>query len=225
MTTLSSRASANRRRIMDIALAELVRNPDASMDHIARAAGVVRRTVYGHFPNREALITALTDAAVDDVSRAFAAGMEDVSAGTAPAPPADRALARATLSVWESADRYRLLVALAQRSVTDAGIRARLEPVRLKAAGLIQRGLDDGAFSSPLTSRALAHVYEHTLFGLMQAVNEGALPAETAGVAAATTVLATAGVAPARAAEAVTEAVREATAAAAGIGPGQGQAR
>jgi len=45
-----SRADVNRRRILDVALAELLRDPDASMDQIARAAGVVRRTVYGHFP-------------------------------------------------------------------------------------------------------------------------------------------------------------------------------
>ncbi len=51
MTTGSaSRADANRRRILDVALAELLRDPDASMDQIARAAAVVRRTVYGPFP-------------------------------------------------------------------------------------------------------------------------------------------------------------------------------
>ncbi|MFD5760510.1 TetR family transcriptional regulator, partial [Streptomyces sp. NPDC127044] len=54
MTTGSaSRADANRRRILDVALAELLRDPDASMDQIARAAGVVRRTVYGHCRSRE----------------------------------------------------------------------------------------------------------------------------------------------------------------------------
>ncbi len=33
-----SRADANRRRILDVALAELLRDPDVSMDQIARAA-------------------------------------------------------------------------------------------------------------------------------------------------------------------------------------------
>ncbi|MFD6751317.1 TetR/AcrR family transcriptional regulator, partial [Streptomyces anthocyanicus] len=95
-----SRADVNRRRILDVALAELLRDPDASMDQIAKAAGVVRRTVYGHFPSREALVGTLTDEAVAAVAAAHAAGREGV------ADPAE-SLARSTLAVWEIADRYR----------------------------------------------------------------------------------------------------------------------
>ncbi|MFG2223447.1 TetR/AcrR family transcriptional regulator [Streptomyces sp. NPDC048644] len=190
----SSRAYANRRRIMDIALTELLQDPDASMDRIARAAGVVRRTVYGHFPNREALVTALTDSATADVAAAF-------DSGTDPELPADLALARATVAVWQVADRYRLLIALARRSVTDEGIRARLEPVRRAAAQLIARGLREGCFHTDLPPLALAHLHEHTLFGITQAVNYGALPAREAGAAAIAAVLATVGVGAERAAE------------------------
>lgn len=70
----SGRADTNRRRILDVALAELLRDPDASMDQIARAAGVVRRTVYGHFPSREALVAALVDDAVLAVEAAQSEG-------------------------------------------------------------------------------------------------------------------------------------------------------
>lgn len=188
----SGRADANRRRILDVALTELLHDPDASMDQIARAAGVVRRTVYGHFPSREALIAALVDNATAAVVEAHATGRAGIS------DPAE-ALARATLAVWEIADRYRLLVALAQRSVTMAGIKQRLTPVRETCTALIQRGLDEGAFTSPLTAEALAYVHEQALFGLMEAVNEGALPAPEGGAAAAHTLLMTAGVPAARA--------------------------
>jgi AcrR family transcriptional regulator len=75
-----SRADLNRRRILDVALVELLRDPDASMDQIARAAGVVRRTVYGHFPSREALISALLDGAVEMVAAANMAGLIGVTA-------------------------------------------------------------------------------------------------------------------------------------------------
>ncbi|MEU7060113.1 TetR/AcrR family transcriptional regulator [Streptomyces sp. NPDC046197] len=183
----TTRADANRRRILDVALAELLRDPDASMDQIARAAGVVRRTVYGHFPSREALISTLVDDAVQALSAAHAAGRKDVG------DPAE-AVARSVLAVWEIADRYRLLVALAQRTVTMQGIRERLAPVRASAVELLQRGLDEGAFTSPLPAPALAYVHEQMLFALMEAVNDGLLAAREAGRSAAVTVLTAAGV-------------------------------
>lgn len=191
-----SRADANRRRILDVALAELLRDPDASMDQIARAAGVVRRTVYGHFPSREALIGTLFDGAAEAVETAHAEGREDVE------DPAE-SLIRSTLAVWEVADRYRLLVALAQRSVTVQGIRERLAPVREACAEVLQRGLDQGVFASPLPAPALAYVHEQMLFALMEAVNDGLLAPEEAGRSAAVTILTTAGVPASRATELV----------------------
>lgn len=199
---LSSRSYASRRRILEVAHAELIRDPHASMDHIARAAGVARRTLYGHFSSRDALITALTEVAIEEVAQAFSEDLAD------PTIPADQALARGTLAGWKHADRYRLLVSLAQQSVTDQGIRARMEPVRRKASAVLARGLADGAFQSPLTPRALAHVYEHTLFGLLQAINDGDLRADAAGPGAALTVLLATGVPYARAEEAVRNAQR-----------------
>ncbi|MFF5847416.1 TetR/AcrR family transcriptional regulator [Streptomyces massasporeus] len=196
MTTGTSRADANRRRILDVALAELLRDPDASMDQIARAAGVVRRTVYGHFPSREALISTLVDEAVEALSAAHAAGREDVR------DPAE-AVARSVLSVWAIADRYRLLVALAQRTVTMQGIRERLAPVRQESIGLLQRGLDEDVFSSPLPAPALAYVHEQMLFAVMEAVNDGLLAAQEAGRCAAVTVLTAAGVPASKATELV----------------------
>ncbi|MGW2425713.1 TetR/AcrR family transcriptional regulator [Streptomyces sp. NPDC001709] len=183
----SSRADANRRRILDVALAELLRDPDAAMDQIARAAGVVRRTVYGHFPSREALISTLVDEAVQSLADADAevrAGVDD---------PAE-AVARSVLAIWEVADRYRLLIALAQRTVTIQGIRERLAPLRENKIRMLQRGLDEGVFSSPLPAAALAYVHEQMMFALMEAVNDGLLAAREAGRSAAVTILTAAGV-------------------------------
>ncbi|MFC8673559.1 TetR/AcrR family transcriptional regulator [Streptomyces griseorubiginosus] len=183
----SSRADANRRRILDVALTELLRDPDASMEQIARAAGVVRRTVYGHFPNRETLVGTLVDGAVAAVAAAHAAGREGTE-------DLAQALAGSVLAVWEVADRYRILVALAQRSVTVQGIQERLAPVRAASTELLRRGLDGGVFVSPLPAPALAHVHEQMLFAVMEAVNNGLLAAEEAGRSAAVTMLTAAGV-------------------------------
>ncbi|MEU6088184.1 TetR/AcrR family transcriptional regulator [Streptomyces sp. NPDC047085] len=197
MTTAhTSRADTNRRRILDVALAELLRDPDASMDQIARAAGVVRRTVYGHFPSREALISTLMDEAVGALTEA------DTSARAGVTDPAE-ALARSVLAIWEIADGYRLLVALAQRTVTVQGIRERLAPLRETKVQLLQRGLDEGVFTSPLPAPALAYAHEQMLFGVMEAVNDGLVTAEEAGRSATVTVLAAAGMPAAEARELV----------------------
>ncbi|MCD9144231.1 TetR/AcrR family transcriptional regulator [Streptomyces albireticuli] len=193
---MAGRADANRRRIMDVALAELLRDPDASMDQIARAAGVVRRTVYGHFPSRDALMGALVDDAASAVEIAQAEALHEVD------DPAE-ALARSMLAAWDIADGYRLLISLAQRSVTVEGIHRRLEPVRRECAAMLQRGLDEGRFASPLPAIALAYVREQVLFGLIQAVNEGVLDPAEAGRSAAVTTLTAAGVPAAEAAELV----------------------
>jgi AcrR family transcriptional regulator len=183
----SPRAEANRRHILDVALAELLRDPDASMDQIARAAGVVRRTVYGHFPSREALIGTLVDGAVEAVAAADAAGREGID-------DLAQAVAGSVLAVWKVADRYRILVALARRSVTMEGIIERLTPVRQASTELLQRGLDEGVFVSPLPAPALAYVHEQMMFAVMEAVNHGLLDAQEAGRSAAVTVLTAAGV-------------------------------
>jgi AcrR family transcriptional regulator len=143
--------------------------------------------VYGHFPNREALIGTLVDGAVEAVAAAHAAGRE----GTGDLA---QAVAGSVLAVWEVADRYRILVSLAQRSVTVQGIRERLAPVRAACTELLQRGLDEGVFVSPLPAPALAYVHEQMMFAVMEAVNDGLLDAEEAGRSTAVTVLTAAGV-------------------------------
>ncbi len=104
------------------------------------------------------------------------------------------AVARSVLALWPVADRYRLLIALAQRTVTVQGIRDRLAPLREDRVRLLQRGLDEGAFASPLPAPALAYVHEQMLFAVMEAVNDGLLAAEEAGRSATVAVLTAAGV-------------------------------
>ncbi len=54
--SLRSDARANRDRILDVARDAFARDPQASLNSIAKLAGVGPGTLYRHFPNREALV-------------------------------------------------------------------------------------------------------------------------------------------------------------------------
>src|SRR5206468_2425728 len=63
-------AERNIASITDAALEALASDPDASMAEIARRAGVVRATIYMHFPTREALLDAVMERATGMVAEA-----------------------------------------------------------------------------------------------------------------------------------------------------------
>ena len=50
---------ANRDALLRAAQAVLASDPHASLDTIARAAGLSRRALYGHFPDRDSLLRAV----------------------------------------------------------------------------------------------------------------------------------------------------------------------
>ena len=182
-----SHARSNHARILAAAREELSRDPDASLDEIARAAGVVRRTLYGHFPNRQALLAALAEEAAQALREAFTAVRDPGDD-----PPA--AMARLTLAIWAVGDRYRMLIALGRRDLGEESIRAALAPARAEATAILERGQRDGAFTADLPAPVLALAVE--AFGL--AVLESQWP-DPGGQASAAAVLTAAGVAPAAA--------------------------
>jgi AcrR family transcriptional regulator len=63
-----SDAVANRERLLEVAREALRESPDASLNSIAKRAGVGAGTLYRHFPNREALVFAVYQDDVEKVS-------------------------------------------------------------------------------------------------------------------------------------------------------------
>ena len=59
VTPMRSDAEQNRARILAAAAAALAESSDATLNSIARRAGVGQGTMYRHFPNREALLLAV----------------------------------------------------------------------------------------------------------------------------------------------------------------------
>ena len=89
------RADAERSvaRILDAAVDAWAGDPEASMAEIARRAGVVRATIYVHFPTRESLIDAVT-------RRAIAEAKTAIEAAEPQRGDAAEALARVVASAW-----------------------------------------------------------------------------------------------------------------------------
>lgn len=146
---------ATRDRILDVATEVLGANPDAAMGEIATAAGVVRRTVYGHFPSRADLVLALTRRAADELAAAVTDGPGDQAA--------DEAWAGFVGRLWPLLHRYRVLVVL-RRGELGPDIHAVLAPVDAALADLVRRGQEDGVFGGHLPADVLGQVAWSSVF-------------------------------------------------------------
>ncbi|WP_121749699.1 TetR/AcrR family transcriptional regulator [Streptomyces sp. E2N166] len=194
-------ARSNRARILATARRELGRNPDTTLEELARAAGVVRRTLFGHFPGRAALLEALAEEASEVLRSAMAAGAERVGPAE-PAEPAERALAHFVLLMWPVGDRYRMLLALARHDLGVERVAEILAPARAEVTAILERGQRDGVFPGHLPPAVLSAGLEAMTVALLEQVNTGAL--EDDGTRVATAQLIAAGV-PVERARAVVE--------------------
>ncbi|MEV4016569.1 TetR/AcrR family transcriptional regulator [Nonomuraea angiospora] len=136
-------AERNIAAIVEAGTRLLSADPTASVADIAKAAGVGRVTLYGHFPSREALVDAVLDHAVQTADAVLA----DDSLDTAPAP---EAMARLLRSSWEVLDRHRRLFLAADRVLATERIREHHERPLRRVERLIVRGQRAGEFRTDL---------------------------------------------------------------------------
>jgi AcrR family transcriptional regulator len=175
--TESSRARSmneTRDRILDVAREVLGERPDAGMGDIAAAAGVVRRTVYGHFPSRLDLVRTLTERAVAEMATA----LTEVNASDA---AADAMWVEFIARLWPVVHRYRVLVALRRGEYGEA-IHGLLGPVDELLADLVKRGQDSDIFAQHLPADILSQV----AYGAVFAIADSDLSNGTRGARAAT---------------------------------------
>ena len=115
----------------------VVPGEQASMNDVAAAAGVARATVYRYFPNRQALLDELAEAAVADAETGLAAARIDE------VDPAE-GIARAVRALVDVGDAFVLLARERVRSDPGRYERSIIQPLRRlfergQAAGDIRR--------------------------------------------------------------------------------------
>ncbi|MFI6015606.1 TetR/AcrR family transcriptional regulator [Streptomyces sp. NPDC051243] len=177
-----SRTLLTRARILEAARRELSRDPDASLGDIAEAAGVVRRTVYGHFNGRAALVEGLVEDAAQALRQALRRAL---AAPRVPAADAVTELARFVLAVWPVGDRYRILLRLAPQDLGAERVAEVLAPARDMAEAIIGRGQRQGVFQASVPPAVLTRALEGHLLGLLDCVNGGAWSDDGTGTATA----------------------------------------
>ncbi|MGB4136010.1 MAG: helix-turn-helix domain-containing protein [Microbacterium sp.] len=146
-----SDARANRASILSAARETLAEDPYASVDVIARSAGLSRRTLYGHFDDREALIRELITAGAQRFNT-IATQVDDADARIA--------LARIAALLWREAAHVQVAAALALDETHVEQTAEALAPLRRTVAALVRRGQDDGLFRTDIAAPTLARLIE-----------------------------------------------------------------
>lgn len=129
--------------ILAAAVEALASDPDASMAEIARQAGVVRATIYVHFPTRESLLDAVMEHAVADVAHAM------TDAESQRGDPKE-ALERVLRATWKELGRFHSLLAINTGRLSVEELHRRHLPMTTLLVPLIERGQKQGVFRSDL---------------------------------------------------------------------------
>ena len=159
-TKTPAKASARKRRadaersissIIDAALEALASDPDVSMAEIARRAGVVRATVYMHFPTRESLLDAVMEDATTQVADAIR------EAEPARGEPRE-ALERVLRATWQQLSQFHGVLGINISRLSSTELRRRHLPMTTQIVPLLERGQAEGVFRSDVSATWLIAV-------------------------------------------------------------------
>lgn len=168
-------AAANRAGILSAATELIARDPHASLDTIARHAGLSRRALYGHFLDRESLIGEV----IQTGAQRFNAIARDVDD-----PDARIALAQLTSRLWAEAAIVQLSAALAVDDVHVGRTAAALAPLRDKVLAIVTRGQKDRVLRTDVSPPTLARLIEETARGVITRMDAGSPAARSLAVRA-----------------------------------------
>ena len=145
MTAVTPKRADARRNIeaiIEAATNLLAVNPDASVQDIAKAAGVGRVTLYGHFESRTALISEVATRAISQTHEA----LRDIDLD---GDPRD-AMARLIDATWLLTHRFGGVVVAAGQALPPEELRRAHEEPAARARALLERGRAEGRFRTDL---------------------------------------------------------------------------
>jgi AcrR family transcriptional regulator len=179
----AARADARRNiaAILDAAEDCLVRNPEATVAEIAKAAGVGRVTLYGHFPTRADLVEAVFRRVTERADEALD------STDTSGDPVA--AVSRLAAASWQIVHRFRAILAAAERELPADRIRAHHDRHLARLTALIERGRHEGVFRTDLSVHWLVTVAYTLMHAAAAETSSGHVDAAGAERAVIATVL------------------------------------
>ncbi|MET4782230.1 TetR/AcrR family transcriptional regulator [Glaciihabitans sp. UYNi722] len=152
-------ATENRAALLDAARLLLNRDPSASLEAIAAAAGLSRRSVYGHFANRDDLLLELVTSGTARVASALE--------GVAHPDPTVR-LALIASRLWREVESVRVMAVVAIRGPLASHTTAALAPVRTAVREAIDDGQGTGAMRQDLPVERLARLVEETALVVLE---------------------------------------------------------
>jgi AcrR family transcriptional regulator len=151
-------AERNIASITEAALEALASDPDVSMAEIARRAGVVRATIYMHFPTREALLDAVMEHATGQVADAIRDAEPDRD-------EPKEALERVILATWKQLSEFHGILQINMNRLSAQELRRRHLPMTTQFIPLLERGQAAGVFRDDVSAtwliavvRAIVHV-------------------------------------------------------------------
>ena len=173
MTTSPPRAprrdsAENRQSLLSAARVVFNRDAAASLEAVAAEAGLSRRSVYGHFANREELLLEL----VTTGTRRVASALESV---THPDPLVRLALIASSL--WREVESVRVMAVVAVRGPLAHHTADGLGAIRANVRSAIADGQAEGSMRSDLPVERLARLVEDTALVVLEDSTEHPLTA------------------------------------------------
>ncbi|WP_372406446.1 TetR/AcrR family transcriptional regulator [Streptomyces luteireticuli] len=148
--------SLDREHVLRAAAALLTRKATASMDEIAKAAGVSRATLHRHFSGRDTLVRALEDHGIAEFERALDEARTEEG-------DADEAVRRLIARSEPVAGFLAFL--FTENQLYEAGINEGWNRLDVRVQGLFRRGQEEGVFRLDLSPAWLTEA----LYGLIGA--------------------------------------------------------